>query len=218
MSELEDILERLGLLQYLPRLQEEGFERWETVLDITEQDLTYLNFKLGHRRILQREIASSRGVSPSQALTPTALGANSEEYLDDDRAQQKHMRPETSKHATPTGKRKYRRHPKTDENAPEKPPSAYVMFANHVRDELKGQNLSFTEIAKLVGERWKVLPPDEKERYEHEASVAKERYNAEFDEYKKTENYREYLRYLAEFKSKANKEGKETTAVKVSLT
>lgn len=39
MTELGDVLERLGLLQYLGRLHEEGFERWETVLDITEQDL-----------------------------------------------------------------------------------------------------------------------------------------------------------------------------------
>ena len=39
MTELEEILARLGLSQYLGRLIEEGFEKWETVLDITEQDL-----------------------------------------------------------------------------------------------------------------------------------------------------------------------------------
>lgn len=78
-----------------------------------------------------------------------------------------------------------------------------------VRDDLKGQSLSFTDIAKLVGEKWKVLPPEEKEQYEYQASVAKDKYNTEFDDYKKTANYKEYSRYLAEFKSKANKEVKE---------
>lgn len=39
MKELEEVLERLGLRQYLEVLTDEGFERWETVLDITEQDL-----------------------------------------------------------------------------------------------------------------------------------------------------------------------------------
>lgn len=39
MTNLVDVLGRLGLLQYLDRLQDEGFEKWETVLDITEQDL-----------------------------------------------------------------------------------------------------------------------------------------------------------------------------------
>lgn len=78
-----------------------------------------------------------------------------------------------------------------------------------VRDELKGQNLSFTDIAKLVGERWKVLPPAEKEDYEYQASVAKEKYNNAFEEYKKTDSYKDYAKYLAEFKSKANKENKE---------
>jgi hypothetical protein len=71
-----------------------------------------------------------------------------------------------------------------------------------VRDSLKGQPLSFTDIAKLVGERWKVLPPEQKQTYEHEAQIAKEKFNAEFEEYKKTDQYREYLKYLTEFKSK----------------
>ena len=81
---------------------------------------------------------------------------------------------------TPTGapepKRKYRRHPKPDENAPERPPSAYVIFSNKVREEVKEQNLSFTKIAKLVGDRWQKLDPAGKEPYEAQANAAKERY------------------------------------------
>ncbi len=39
MTELGDIFARLGLEQYLETFVTEGFETWETVLDITESDL-----------------------------------------------------------------------------------------------------------------------------------------------------------------------------------
>lgn len=40
MSDLGHILARLGISQYLGSFIEEGFETWETVLDITESDLS----------------------------------------------------------------------------------------------------------------------------------------------------------------------------------
>jgi hypothetical protein len=39
MSDLKDRLARLGLSQYHEVLAAEGFDTWETVLDITESDL-----------------------------------------------------------------------------------------------------------------------------------------------------------------------------------
>lgn len=39
MTDLGVVLARLGLSQYLESLVEEGFEKWEAVMDITEQDL-----------------------------------------------------------------------------------------------------------------------------------------------------------------------------------
>lgn len=39
MVEVEQVLSELGLLQYLSRFLEEGFDTWATVLDITEEDL-----------------------------------------------------------------------------------------------------------------------------------------------------------------------------------
>ncbi len=39
MAELAEELERLGLWGYLDVLIAEGFDTWETVLDITESDL-----------------------------------------------------------------------------------------------------------------------------------------------------------------------------------
>lgn len=112
-------------------------------------------------------------------------------------------------------KRKYRRHPKPDENAPEKPPSAYVLFSNKVREEVKSENLSFTEIARLVGERWQKLNPAEKESFESHASALKETYNAQLSEYKKTDVYKEYSQYLADFKAKHSNTNNETKRPKL---
>jgi hypothetical protein len=67
---------------------------------------------------------------------------------------------------------------------------------------LRGQDLSFTEIAKLVGERWQVLAPDLRDSCERQAAGAKEKYYAEMAEYKKTPQYAQYQEYLADFKSK----------------
>jgi hypothetical protein len=110
--------------------------------------------------------------------------------------------PESGTHGGSETKRKYRRHPKPDENAPVRAPSAYVIFSNKIREDVRSQNLSFTDIARLVGDRWQKLAPAEKEPYETQAAVAKEKYNAELAEYKKTDSYRDYMHYLVEFKAK----------------
>lgn len=207
MSDLGERLERLGLSQYLEVFVSEGFDSWETVLDITESDLSHLNVKLGHRRKLQRAIAESRGQSADRPL-PIALGnatasIDGSYRSDDSAAEGKGKQGDTTASgATGSTKRKYRRHPKADEHAPERPPSAYVIFSNQVRETLRGQELSFTEIAKVVGERWQVLPAEERETCERQANTAKERYYAELTEYKKTPQYESYQKYLEEFKAK----------------
>lgn len=75
-----------------------------------------------------------------------------------------------------------------------------------MREDLKGHNLTFTEIAKLVGENWQSLPPAEKEAYERQANAAKEKYHRDLMEYKKTPEYRKYAQYLQEFKEKQAKQ------------
>ncbi|EGG08294.1 uncharacterized protein MELLADRAFT_85039 [Melampsora larici-populina 98AG31] len=102
-------------------------------------------------------------------------------------------------------KRKYQRHPKPDLNAPEKPLSAYVMFSNQVREELKGQQISFTEIARLVGDRWKNLCPRLKDSIINRAAEAKNVWSLQMDQYKKTPEYVNYQVYVKEFKANNGK-------------
>ncbi|OLN88818.1 High mobility group protein B3 [Colletotrichum chlorophyti] len=183
-QELDGIFAELGISQYLDTFLEQGFDTWETILDITESDL---------------RIANSRGHAPDASLVSPTRTTAEEPKSEAPRSEQ--ARNET-KDGTVTTKRKYRRHPKPDENAPERPPSAYVLFSNKMRDDLKGRNLTFTEIAKLVGEHWQNLTPAEKEPYETQALKAKERYNHDLAEYKKTAEYRKYSQYLQDFKSR----------------
>lgn len=71
-----------------------------------------------------------------------------------------------------------------------------------MREDLKPHNLSFTEIAKRVGEQWQLLAPEVKGQYESQAASAKEKYRADLELYKKTDKYREHNEYLAEFKQR----------------
>jgi HMG (high mobility group) box len=87
-------------------------------------------------------------------------------------------------------KRKYRRHAKADKNAPIKPPSAYVMFSNQVRSELKDYNMSFTDLAKIVGDRWKSISSEEKEQYDGTALKAKEEYLEALAKYEQTDEHK----------------------------
>ncbi|KAI9253606.1 hypothetical protein BY458DRAFT_535796 [Sporodiniella umbellata] len=101
-----------------------------------------------------------------------------------------------------TPKRKYRRHAKPDRNAPIKPPSAYIMFSNDSRAQWKEKSLTFTELAKRVGEKWKHLSYPEKKTYERKAMLAKDEYLAALETYRQTDAHRQYQAYLQEFKKR----------------
>lgn len=73
-----------------------------------------------------------------------------------------------------------------------------------IREDLKPECLSFTDIAKRAGEQWQVLPIHIKASYETQASTAKDKYCADLDSYKTTQEYRLYNDYLADFKLKHN--------------
>lgn len=117
---LSDVLGRLGLHEYLQVLSDNGFHTWAAVLDITEDDMTTLNFKLGHRRLLQREIATYRGIPQSISLDPES---NSPEPISLSTSALESFTRQTTT-PPPREKRRYRRHPRADPNAPKKPKTA----------------------------------------------------------------------------------------------
>lgn len=124
MPELKEVLERIGLATYLLVLSENGFHNWETVVDITEEDLTILNFKLGHRRALQREIATWRGIPQSLSLDTDTTSSDST-FLSTSALETLARQTSTP---PPREKRRYRRHPRADSNAPKKPKTACMLY------------------------------------------------------------------------------------------
>ncbi|KAL8870205.1 MAG: hypothetical protein Q9174_003697 [Haloplaca sp. 1 TL-2023] len=183
MADLRTMLTSFGLGQYYDLFLDAGFDTWETVLDITESDMESLGVQRGHRRRLQQEIAASldsgHGAGGDlRALKRTSSGGSIS----------------TSNH-----KRQYNRHPVSDPAAPQRPLSAYVLFSNSVRDEIKDQLLSFAEKSKIVGERWQNLSDASRNTWKQLASGPWEKYKKEMEQYQHTEAYREYQAYLADF-------------------
>ena len=196
MAELRPVLGRLRLLHYHDRFVDEGFETWDQRCDITEADLKALNVGLGHRRRLQREIANalrpsdqrpSVEVSPSISDGDLSIWGSNITKANDSGAERV--------------KRKYRRRPKADMNAPKKPLSAYVLYANGIRESLRQKNLSFADGAKVTVEQWHVLDPTEKEWWKSEAIEAKKVYDANMAAYKKTRKFNDHKAYVDFFKS-----------------
>ncbi|KFY32171.1 hypothetical protein V493_00446 [Pseudogymnoascus sp. VKM F-4281 (FW-2241)] len=206
MIELVEKLDELDLAQYLDRLLEQGFDTWATILDITEPDLVIMGVKLGHRRKLQRRIAAARGTRHVQALaSPKRSSCGLDDKLLDESkgvATSRSHGKDGSFSMQPSKKRKYMRHPKQDPNAPARPRSAYVIFSNKMREDLKDKSLSFTEFTKVVGRKWQCLTPSEKEPHEHQSFTERETFTIELAGYITTESYKTYSGYLLDFKDR----------------
>jgi len=75
---------------------------------------------------------------------------------------------------------------KKDPNAPKKGKTSFMFFSNSIRSTVKTEkpDLSFGEIGKEIGERWKALNPEEKGKYEKMAEDDKARAKKEMAAYK----------------------------------
>ncbi|EPZ36196.1 High mobility group (HMG) box domain-containing protein [Rozella allomycis CSF55] len=76
---------------------------------------------------------------------------------------------------------------KKKKEGPKKALSAYIYFVSDMRAKIKAENpsASFTEVGKLVGQKWTSLSSTEKEKYEELARKDKIRYERELEEFKK---------------------------------
>ncbi|XP_039042636.1 FACT complex subunit SSRP1-like [Hibiscus syriacus] len=77
------------------------------------------------------------------------------------------------------GKKKKRK--KKDPNAPKRALSGFMFFSQVERENVKKSNpgMSFTEVSKIMGERWRKLSTEEREPYEAKARLDKKRYDDE---------------------------------------
>ncbi|OGM42139.1 non-histone chromosomal protein 6 [Aspergillus bombycis] len=70
---------------------------------------------------------------------------------------------------------------KKDPNAPKRGLSAYMFFANDNREKVREENpgISFGQVGKMLGEKWKALSDTERRPYEEKAAADKKRYEDE---------------------------------------
>eukprot|EP00802_Teleaulax_amphioxeia_P018840 Tamp_19049.p1 GENE.Tamp_19049~~Tamp_19049.p1 ORF type:complete len:158 (+),score=39.73 Tamp_19049:70-543(+) len=75
-------------------------------------------------------------------------------------------------------KRKKRNKQAKAEGAPKRPATAFVMFSNQHRQEVKDANpqLTMVEIAKKLGEMWRGMEQDVRKEWEEKATSAKDHY------------------------------------------
>ncbi|KAH8599063.1 putative Non-histone chromosomal protein 6 [Bisporella sp. PMI_857] len=81
----------------------------------------------------------------------------------------------TEKRSTKVAKKK------KDPNAPKRGLSAYMFFANEQRENVREENpgISFGQVGKVLGERWKKLSDKQRVPYEAKAAQDKKRYEDE---------------------------------------
>ncbi|KRH93169.1 putative High mobility group, HMG1/HMG2, High mobility group, superfamily protein [Pseudoloma neurophilia] len=76
-------------------------------------------------------------------------------------------------------------------NAPKKPPTAYLSFSSFLRKSepelFKGKSIA--EQREILKEQWAELSEDEKDKYESEYKLLKEKYDKENEEYKNSPQY-----------------------------
>ncbi|KAF7596462.1 Non-histone chromosomal protein 6 [Aspergillus hancockii] len=70
---------------------------------------------------------------------------------------------------------------KKDPNAPKRGLSAYMFFANDNREKVREENpgISFGQVGKMLGEKWKALSDTDRRPYEEKAATDKKRYEEE---------------------------------------
>eukprot|EP01062_Namystynia_karyoxenos_P077868 TRINITY_DN7935_c0_g1_i1.p1 TRINITY_DN7935_c0_g1~~TRINITY_DN7935_c0_g1_i1.p1 ORF type:complete len:233 (+),score=117.72 TRINITY_DN7935_c0_g1_i1:92-700(+) len=86
---------------------------------------------------------------------------------------------------------------------PKRPASAYLLFVNHNRETIANElgTKAPPAIAKSAGERWAVLGEEDKAVYQNQAKDLKEKYDAEMEKFKKTDDYQRYVEAKKEVKT-----------------
>ncbi|KZL75254.1 HMG box protein [Colletotrichum tofieldiae] len=153
-QQFEHIFTELGIPQYLEICLQQKFDTWEAIVATLESDL------YAHRPIVVRSPQTNDdysrdalGIKPGYRRVSTQVGPNPDASLvSPSRATIEKPMLETkwpesalfrAKDRPVVTERKCRRHLRTDDNAPERLPSAYVLFLHadvsvDMCDELKG--------------------------------------------------------------------------------
>lgn len=95
-------------------------------------------------------------------------------------------------------------------NPPKKPMSAFFLYKDEVLKSVQQQNpnLKFTDLTKLIGEKWQKESEESKKKYQQSYEAAKKIYDAQFKDYVEKHGKPERvkkIKRLARDKSKSQK-------------
>ncbi|KAI9486868.1 MAG: hypothetical protein EXX96DRAFT_646609 [Benjaminiella poitrasii] len=189
INQLRSFLYTYKLSQYFEIFISEGFDRLLTLFDITESDLISLNVKRGHRRLLQRAIATARGIPlstpiiinhgfeesispvsmviPSQATMNTYNKDTNITYVDIEKESLLIQPAEAEELYQPNNYSYDRRRQKQKYVSP-RPMTAFNILVNEIKNKY-GDQLVYSEVKLMASNCWSNMTMSEKEQYEREA-------------------------------------------------
>ncbi|KAL6956712.1 FACT complex subunit ssrp1 [Sarracenia purpurea var. burkii] len=91
-----------------------------------------------------------------------------------------------SKDGDEDGSKKRKQKKKKDPNAPKRAMSGFMFFSQSERENIKKSNpgIAFTDVGRVLGDKWKKMSVEEKEPFEAKARADKKRYKDEITGYK----------------------------------
>lgn len=109
-----------------------------------------------------------------------------EEEIDEKKPPSRGKEKSSRKRSAPLNEGQKKKRPRKDKDAPKGAKSAYAIFVQQTRGDLKAANptASFGDLARMSAEAWKALPIEGRARYEAMAKADKERFATAMKDYR----------------------------------
>lgn len=167
---------------YLARVKAEAEER-DSDESASDEESTDEDF---NPNMAESDVAEEFDSDPTTTDSESGSEAGGDGNKEKKKKKEKKEKPAKEKKPGPSSKKESSKKSKKDrdENKPKRAISAFMLWLNEHREEIKSENpgIKVTEIAKKGGEMWSALK--DKSEWEEKASIEKERYNKEKEEYK----------------------------------
>lgn len=164
---------------YLARVKAEAEERDEGEGGESEDESTDEDFNPDQQ---ESDVAEEYDSNPTPSDSDEGSGDDSDSEKKKKKKEKKEKKPKKTKTVSEKP-RKRRAKKEKDENKPKRPPTAFMLYLNAHREEIKSENpgIPVTDIAKKGGEMWRELK--DKSEWENKAAKLKEEYNKAIKEY-----------------------------------
>ncbi|KAI8876879.1 hypothetical protein K501DRAFT_231263, partial [Backusella circina FSU 941] len=156
-AKVKAFLNSCNLTRHVDTFIEEGFDGMRALFEVTEADLASMGIKRGHRRLLQRAIATARGIPQT---TPILIYNNL--------PVSRNPSSPCLNNSPPKKRKQY---------VPSRPITPFHEYLSEVRLNLRhNQHLSKSNVNQIARKSWHSLQAVDKEKYERQALHANSDY------------------------------------------